>query len=411
MSQTSETSEQPGAPAAPVPPRVRRALDAVFRLLYPGEEGVRDSPRLRRESRAFAAAVIAAAVALVTGLIAFHGPVPLWGAVSPGSVGIVLSAAAAAISAVVEHLRSPIPPAPGWPRGAVRAQAVVNALAIGLVHAGIAILLVGITTSVLIRGFMGLEVDAFTSIMITLLLSAVSAYAGTLSGGDLTTTRLSTLFAVFMTGGVLVAMLTTSDAEWWQLHFSELGVGDGLSGIVFNSTLIVGGMLMASLGSLIARSLAVWASAAPPSRTRNVRLVQWAFLGIGIGLAGVGLVPVNVSLIVHNTFATGMAVIFGALLIGLRWVLDGFSRAFLLFSDVVLIGIAVSALLFWPIQYYNLAAFELVAAGIIFAWLIIFLRHLDAAVPAGAPAAAPATAAPATAAAATAAAPQDSVGA
>ncbi|GAA1596176.1 hypothetical protein [Leucobacter chromiireducens] len=363
------------------PTRTHRALDTVFRLLYPGEESVQDSPRLRRETRAFAAALIAALVALVTGLIAFHGPVPLWGAVSPGSVGLVLAACAAAVTSVVEHLRSPIPPVPGWRPAAVRAQAIVNALAIALVHAGIAILLVGLTTSVLMRGFMGLQVDAFTSIMITVLLSAAAGYAGTLSGGDLTTARLSTLFAVFMTGGVLVAMLSTSDAEWWRLHFSELGVGESLSSIVFNSTLIVGGLLMASLGSLIAGSLTVWAAAAPPSRTRNVRLVQWAFLGVGVGLAGVGLVPVNVSLLVHNTFATGMAVVFGALLIGLRWILDGFSRVFLLFSDVVLIGIAFSALLFWPLGYYNLAAFELVAAGIIFAWLIIFLRHLDAAVP------------------------------
>ncbi|WP_125099828.1 hypothetical protein [Leucobacter chromiireducens] len=361
--------------------RARRALDTLFEVLYPGQESIRDSAQTRREGRAFVAALIAGLLGLVTSLIAFHGPVPIWGAVSPGSIGLILAACAAAGGAVAESLRAPIPPVPGWPRGAVRAQAIVNALAIALVHAGIAVLAVGLTIAVLMRGFTGLEVDAFTSVMITVLLGAAAAYAGTLSGGELTTSRLSTLFAVFMTGGVLVAMLSTSDAEWWRLHFSELGVGDSLSSTVFNATLIVGGMLMASLGSLIASSLSVWASAAPPSRTRNVRLVQLAFVGVGIGLAGVGLVPVNVSLIAHNTFATGMAVVFGALLIGLRWILDGFSRTFLLFSDVTLIGIAFSALLFWPIGYYNLAAFELVAAGIIFAWLVIFLRHLDAAVP------------------------------
>jgi hypothetical protein len=73
-----------------------------------------------------------------------------------------------------------------------------------------------------------------------------------------------------------------------------------------------------------------------------------------------------------------MAVLFGGLLIGLRWLLDGFSRAFMFFSDLTLIVIAVSAILFWPVEYYNLAAFELAAAGVIFAWLIIFLRYLDA---------------------------------
>ena len=353
----------------------------MFALLYPGVESVPDSPGNRREVRAFAAAAIAVVVAAVTGLIAFHDTVRLLRAVSPGSVGIVLATVAAAISAVTEYPRSPLPPIPGWPRWAVRTQAVINALAIALVHAGITVLMVGLLTSILVRGFLGLEVDAFTSIMITVLLAAVAGYGGTLSGGDLTTSRLSGLFSVFMTGGIVVAMLTTSDAEWWQLHFSELGAGSGISVIIFNFTLVVGGMLLASLASLMAPALEAWASAAPPSHTRNTALIGWAFVAIGACLAGVGLVPVDKNLIIHNTFATGMAVVFGGVLIGLRWILDGFSKAFLLFSDIVLMGIALSAILFWPVQYYNLAAFELVAAGIIFAWLIIFLRHLDAAAP------------------------------
>ncbi|TDP91463.1 hypothetical protein EDF62_2079 [Leucobacter luti] len=361
--------------------RTRRAIDAFFTLLYPGEESVRDSPEARREVRALTAAVIVALVGAVVGLTVFHGAIPLWGAVSPGSIGLGLAGLAAAAAAAAEHVRSPLPAIPGWPRAAVRTQRIINILAIALVHGGIALLFVGVTISIVVRGFAGLRVDVFTSTMIVVLLGAAAAYAATLSGGDLTTSRLSTLFAVFMTGGVVVAMLTTSDAEWWKLHFSELGVGSGVSGIIFNSTLIVGGLLLASLGSLMAPALDAWASAAPASRTRNVTLVEWGFVGIGVCLASVGVVPVNVNLIVHNTFATGMAVIFGGILIGLRWLLDGFTRAFLLFSDVTLIGIVVSAILFWPVQYYNLAAFELVAAGIIFAWLIIFLRHLDAAVP------------------------------
>ncbi|MBL3700960.1 DUF998 domain-containing protein [Leucobacter luti] len=372
------TTPEPGALAG----RTHRAVDAIFRLLYPGEESVRDTAAARREVRALTAAVIAAVVGAAIGLIAFHGSVQIWGPVSPGSIGLAFAGVVAAVAAAVEHVRSPLPAIPGWPRGAVRAQRIVNILAIGLVHAGIALLFVGVTISIIVRGFTGLNVDVFTSTMIVVLLGAAAGYAATLSGGDVTTSRLSTLFAVFMTGGIVVAMLTTSEAEWWRLHFSELGVGAGVSGIIFNSTLIVGGLLLASLGSLMAPALDAWASAAPRSRTRNVTVVEWGFVGIGVCLAGVGLVPVNVNLIVHNTFATGMAVIFGVILIGLRWLLDGFSRAFMLFSDVTLIGIALSAVLFWPVQYYNLAAFELVAAGIIFAWLIIFLRHLDASVPA-----------------------------
>ena len=375
-------SSQPSEPSRPgLSSRVHRAVDGLFALLYPGAEVRSGTPESQREVRALTAALIAAVIAAVIGLVIFHGAVPLWGQVSPGSVGLILAGLTATIASGVEHARFPLPPIPGWSKGAVRLQRIVNIAAIALVHGGIALLFVGVTIAVLVRGFIGLEVDVFTSTMIVTLLSAAAAYAATLSAGDVSATRLSTLFAVFMTGGIVVAMLTTTDAEWWKLHFSELGVGSGLSDTVFNATLIVGGLLLASLATLVAPALRSWAAAAPPSRTRNVSLVGWGFVVIGVCLAGVGVVPVNVSLITHNTFATGMAVVFGGLLIGLRWLLDGFARTFLFFSDIALITLGVSAVLFWPVQYLNLAAFELVAAGIIFAWLVIFLRHIDAATP------------------------------
>ncbi|QIK64334.1 DUF998 domain-containing protein [Leucobacter viscericola] len=358
--------------------RIRRATDSLFQLLYPGEDHLRDAPAAQREVRAMSAALIAAIAAAIVGLIVFYGDVPLWGPVSPGTLGMLLAALTAMTAAAIEHTRFPLPSLPGSSPMSARIQRVVNVVSISLVHGGIALLVVGLTNAVLVRGFTGLKLDVFTSTMIVTILCAVTAYATTLSAGDITTTRLSTLLAVFMTGGVVVAMLTTSDAQWWKLHFSELGVGTDLSGKIFNATLIVSGLLLASLATLMAPALETWAEGAPPSRTRNIRVVGWSFVAIGACLAGVGTVPVNVSVLVHNSFATGMAVVFGVLLIGLRWLLDGFSRTFLLFSDVCLIGIAVSAILFWPVQYYNLAAFELVAAGIIFGWLIIFLRHIDA---------------------------------
>jgi hypothetical membrane protein len=353
----------------------RRTVDGLFRLLYPGAESFRDGPSARRETRALAAALVAALCAAATGLIVFHGDTPLWAPVSPGSVGLLFAGLAAIVAACFEYLRAPAPVARIRSRGATILQRVVSTASIALVHGGIALLLVGLANAVLVRGFSGLQVDVFTSTMIVVVIGTAAAYAATLSAGDVTASRLSTLLAVFMTGGIVVAMLTTSDAEWWKLHFSELGAGAGSSGVVFNATLIVGGMLLAAL---MAPSLEAWAATAVPSRTRNTRLVGWAFVLIGACLAGVGAVPVNVSLVVHNSFATGMAVLFGGLLIGLRWLLDGFSRAFMFFSDLTLIVIAVSAILFWPVEYYNLAAFELAAAGVIFAWLIIFLRYLDA---------------------------------
>lgn len=324
------------------------------------------------------AALLASLVAAVTGLIVFRGEVPLWGLVSPGSIGLILVGVTSLAAATIEHVRFPLPTVPSWSPAVLRIQRTVNVASIALVHAGIALMVVGLTNAVLVQSLAGLKLDVFTSTMIVVLLSAGAAYGVTLSAGDVTITRLSTLFAVFMTGGVVVAMLTTTEAQWWKLHFSELGAGSGLSGTIFNGTLILSGFLLASLTTLVAPALAQWASISPPSRYRNVRLVSWAFGIIGVCLAGAGVVPEDAGAFVHVTLAAGVAVVFGGVLIGLRWILDGFSRTFLLFSDVALAGLVISTLLFWPIRYYNLAAYELVAGGIIFAWLVIFMRHVAA---------------------------------
>jgi len=89
-------------------------------------------------------------------------------------------------------------------------------------------------------------------------------------------------------------------------------------------------------------------------------------------------VPVTVSQVGHNVFAIGMAVVFGALLLGLRWVLPCLPRALIALAFAVAGGILVSATLIW-IRYYTLATHEMVCAGLVVGWLLLFTRTLAAA--------------------------------
>ena len=47
-----------------------------------------------------------------------------------------------------------------------------------------------------------------------------------------------------------------------------------------------------------------------------------------------------------------------------------------MFSDALLCLLLLTYALYFPARYNFLAAFELLTAGIIFAWIIVFVRHL-----------------------------------
>ena len=102
---------------------------------------------------------------------------------------------------------------------------------------------------------------------------------------------------------------------------------------------------------------------------------------IGIFLACVGIFPVDEFFLVHNTVATGMAVIFAVIVVGLRWLVPAMPRVFVLLG-YVFVGVITLLGIFFAIGYYNLTAVELVAGVLIFSWIIVFLRNAGAMRPA-----------------------------
>ena len=74
---------------------------------------------------------------------------------------------------------------------------------------------------------------------------------------------------------------------------------------------------------------------------------------IGIFLACVGIFPVDEFFLVHNTVATGMAVIFAVIVVGLRWLVPAMPRVFILLGYVfvgviALLGIVLRDRLLQP---------------------------------------------------------------
>ncbi|PUB24804.1 hypothetical protein C8K30_10860 [Promicromonospora sp. AC04] len=245
--------------------------------------------------------------------------------------------------------------------------------ALTLAHAIIALLGWAGFASVLSESFVGATVYATSAALLAGVALAVTAYLAFLSAVNLTPMMLSLVLALFLVVGALASMLSATDPVWWQENLSALGMTDDLSAMAFNLTLIVAGVIVTTIASYATANLPD--STRPEARGRS--RVRLALVLIGVLLACVGIFPVDEFLAVHNIAATGMVVVYVALVVSLRRLLPSMPRVFVLLG-YTFVGVIVVLAIFFVTGYYNLTAVELVAAVLIFSWIILFLRNSGA---------------------------------
>lgn len=329
--------------------------------------------RNRREARSLAAAGIAGIIGgLVAALALPADGVPLSGSWSLGSVTALAAAAVGAPTIVWSYVASSRG-RPRWRQSSIPRR-VLDTTGLVLAGCGMAFLLILSVYALFQRAFQDLEVDRLGAIVLAAATLAATAYVLALIVGRVTTTSLATLLGLFLTAGVFASMLTVDDPAWWQLHFSALGAGGAISAFAFNLTLVVAGLVLITLADYLTQDLQS-RSKAPGAGDRGVLVVRIVLIVIGVALTGVGLVPVDASLVVHNLFAISMLVAFGALMVLVPLLIGELPRSFVITTIVFAAGLVLAVLLFYPIGYYNLTAVELIAVILIFVWLLLFTRH------------------------------------
>lgn len=328
-------------------------------------------PFANAESRESAALLVAGATFLVaTGvaLIVFWGhTMPISG---PGSLGQFI-AIGAAVAAIVVFLGTRSLAAAQSMGDALRVQMRwFDAASVAIAHGVIALLgWIGVA-DIVERCFVGAEVFPAAGSVLAGVAIACTAYVVALSAATMTPSRLSLLLMAFLVVGILASMLSASDDQWWMLHLSSLGVTDDISSLTFNLTLIIAGIIMTTVAHFGTGGI----PATTVRAVRGRRIVRLELTAMGLLLCGVGLFPVDRFPTLHNLSATGMALLFIAIVIGLRSTVPATPRVFLMLGYVFVACIVVLAILF-STGYYNLTAVELVAFLIIFAWLLLFLRN------------------------------------
>ncbi|MDF9749388.1 hypothetical protein [Arthrobacter sp. ES3-54] len=337
------------------------------------------------ESRAL---VIGSAGFLALGVVAFllvgREPVPLSGRGSAGDIaalGTAVLGAGAVVAGCVQRGQPSSLPAPSSSAlsSSSRGSRIRNSIDIaGLALAHACIFLLGWLAlfAIFQRAFIGAVLYPVAAAILVGTTGAISAYTAYLSALSMTAYRLSALLAGFLVTGILTSMLTAENPQWWQENLSALGMSSDVSGVAFNFTLIVAGVVVTTLAGYATTTLA--ATATTSAARHRVRVLEGGIVLIGVFLAGVGLFPVDERFGLHTMVASGMVVVFASLIVRIRALVPSISATFAVLGWVFLAVIAVAAVMWFPVGYYNLTAVELIAASLVFAWLIVLIRNLAA---------------------------------
>lgn len=179
--------------------------------------------------------------------------------------------------------------------------------------------------------------------------------------------RTFNLVAMVLAAGSLASMSTTTTGAWWSLNFSTLGTTDDDSARYFNAGVMLSGLGIATLAPIITKPLE---HARFRARRFGIGFVRGGIIAIGVCLVGVGAVPIDDLPEVHNTFALGAAAAFALSIAVLAVLIPAMPRGFLGASLGALGVECVAMYAYDGLGIFSLTVFEIIAFGLMFAWLI-----------------------------------------
>lgn len=327
--------------------------------------------QLAREGRAIVVTVVCFGIGVIAGTVVLWGnPRPVAGDGSVGAPAAVIAGAVAAASFVVStwrHRRGEHASMPRW-------QVIVSsasAVALTIAFAGVTALGVLLATEVLGVGLQGLELPAVAGGIVIGVASAVGGRLAFDAGIGLRTSDLATLLLSYLVIGTLFAMLTAADPRWWEQNFSQLGIGAGAW--AFNGTLVIAGVLVATVGAYIGRDLHRLRGDEDLGRV-GAAVALWA--ATGLALAGVGLFPLERVVVVHNVAAVATLVLFVAAAVVTTIVMPGTPRLLVLTTAGTALMIVIAFVLGDVFRLYSLTALEAIVIALGLLWLTTLVRVL-----------------------------------
>ncbi len=250
-------------------------------------------------------------------------------------------------------------------------NSIVLTVALAITVAMVSFLII----SVLNSSFKNVQLDIFISSAIVGIYSGVLLYLVVPVAIGMDTKIVARLFTIVMISGIILSMLTNNNPNWWQVNFSYLGWGNGISSISFNLTIIMAGLLLIAVSSQftndLKRSKHIF-----DKKDVNLNILSLLFIILGVDMSSLGLFPYDRTPRLHDFLGYSMIIIFGVIVVSLRFIFPKIDKTFLTNSYLCLGLIIFCYILFSIVGYLSLTAFELIGFLTTFGWLLMFIRKI-----------------------------------
>ncbi|MGL4649250.1 MAG: hypothetical protein ACRC1H_07565 [Caldilineaceae bacterium] len=243
-------------------------------------------------------------------------------------------------------------------------------LPVGLAYGAVVALLIVVILDLLNAAFQDLELALFSGTAVAVLVAGALTQWSVKQALVASSAKLLELAIIIIAGGIYLTATQVDNPEWWRISFSFLGSLRSNANLIFNITLVFGGILIATWMPYFFSDLRVLirGEVALPRALTWLRVGMW-WLAIGIALVGIFKTQDGVfSSIVHNLAAYSLAGVFGLLMLGLRWLIPGASREIKTLTWILLAALAAT-LVGAGIGYFNTVGLEVIAFSLGIMWL------------------------------------------
>ena len=334
--------------------------------------------RLAVETESLVGGVVAGGSTAIVAILSFFGSEwPLWGGWSVGALAAIAVIVSGVAVAATGYWRARDLPGQQWRHELGRWKFSLDVATVSAVHAVIAGLITVMVFVSLQRSFEGLVVDPWVGAATSAVASGLAAYW--ITSRSRRSPRRNSLRCSSCS-------CRSPFSRAWRRRRTRSGgrstsansALERFSSAIFNIALIMAGTFVITFAMYVYRDLSTLVRQGVLVHAWAPRVVSVVFVVMGVLLACVGVFPLDVNMFMHNTSAIGMSLTFLALLFSAPWVLRGMPTRFFVFCTGAIVVLLSGALLFEPIGYWNLTAFELVAFSTIFGWIAVFIRFVSA---------------------------------